>query len=266
MQEQSLNITDIPVVILAGGRGTRLMEETKIVPKPMVTIGGKPIMLHIMRYYASFGFRKFIVCLGYKGHVIKNYFLELMKHNANLHIRTQSGHYEYENKLFSDWEIVLVETGEHALTAYRLSLVRSYITAPCFCLTYGDGLCNADLRQELDFHAAHGKIGTVLAVHPPSRFGKLEIIGNGTVKSFQEKVSLEHDYINGGYFIFQREFLERLSGDTNQSLEAAPLTNLAVDGHLKAYIHNDFWKCMDTMRDREQLETIFESGKAPWIV
>lgn len=266
MKNSPINIADIPVVILAGGRGTRLMEETQVIPKPMVNIGGKPILWHIMKSYSHYGFRKFIVCLGYKGFVIKDYFLDLLKHTSSLKINTRAGSHEYLSESVSDWEISLVETGEHSLTGTRLRLVTDYIDAPHFCLTYGDGLADIPLDREWEYHLGHGKIGTVAAVHPPSRFGTLELNPENQVLSFQEKEPLQHDFINGGYFIFKREFLDRLSATENQSLESEPLTRLARDGQLRAYRHEGFWQCMDTIRDRENLEKIYEGGNAPWMV
>lgn len=256
---------DVPVVILAGGRGTRLMEETQVIPKPMVTIGGKPVLLHIMLSYAHFGFRRFIICLGYKGHLIKEFFLDLPKQMSSLVVFTCDGRSIYERGPVSDWEISLVETGEHTLTGTRVHYVRPYIRAPHFCLTYGDGLSDIPLDKELSFHLAHGRLGTVAAVHPPSRFGKLELARGGRVAAFREKETLSHDYINGGFFIFRREFLDRLSPTANQSLESEPLTRLARDGQLRAFVHDGFWRCMDTLRDRTTLEEIYEHGKAPWV-
>ncbi|MBU0677824.1 MAG: glucose-1-phosphate cytidylyltransferase [Verrucomicrobia bacterium] len=266
MTKQTVTPADVPVVILAGGRGTRLMEETQVIPKPMVSIGGKPIILHIMNHYSSYGFRKFIICLGYKGYVIKDYFLDLLKHTSSLVVHSRSGDYEYHQETVSDWDVSLIETGEHSLTGTRLHHVGGHIDAPVFCLTYGDGLSDIPIDEELRYHLEHGKTGTVAAVHPPSRFGRLDIGADGQVQSFQEKVKLHHDYINGGFFVFNKEFLGRLSSTENESLESEPLTRLAKDGQMQAYLHEGFWKCMDTMRDREDLEKIYESGKAPWII
>lgn len=260
-----MNPSEIPVIILAGGRGTRLMEETTVIPKPMVTIGGKPILWHIMKCYSAYGFRRFIICLGYKGHVIKDYFLDLLKHTASLKIQAASGESEYLAHSVDDWEISLIETGENSLTGTRLQKVSGELDAPLFCLTYGDGLANVALDQLLAFHLEHGRLGTVTAVHPPSRFGTLELDADGSVRSFQEKQPLQHDYINGGFFMFRREFLDRLPNEGNYSLEAEPLVQLARDGQLCAFSHDGFWQCMDTMRDRETLERLFEGGNPPWM-
>jgi glucose-1-phosphate cytidylyltransferase len=256
---------DIPVVILAGGRGTRLMEETQVIPKPMVTVGGKPILWHIMMSYSQYGFRTFVVCLGYKGHVIKDFYLSLLKHTSSVTINSRSGEYQYQADKTPDWEVSLVETGENTLTGSRVKAVERYLEAPHFALTYGDGLCDIDLTSEWRFHLEHQRIGTVTAVHPPSRFGMIEIAGDGGVTSFQEKTPLHHDFINGGYFFFQRAFLDRLPEDGNYSLESDPLTQLARDGQLAAFKHTGFWQCMDTLRDRENLEKLYDSGKAPWV-
>lgn len=250
---------DIPVVILAGGRGTRLMEETSVIPKPMVTIGGKPILLHIMLHYSYYGFRKFVVCLGYKGFVIKDYFRDIHRHTASFRVLTKEQRVEYEPMgEVLDWDIALVETGESSLTARRISLIRDYVDAPVFALTYGDGLSDVNLDTLLDFHLAHRAVGTMTAVHPPSRFGMMEMADNGQVVSFREKEKLHHDYINGGFFFFNRTLFDRLPSGENLSFESEPLTKLAESGQLYAFRHEGFWKCMDTMRDREELEGIYE--------
>lgn len=265
MSKQKMRTQDIPVVIFAGGRGTRLMEETQTLPKPMVTVGGMPILLHIMRHYGLYGFRTFIVCLGYKGHVIKDYFMDLPKHTSSLVVDFRTGRRVYKPADVSKWKVELIETGEHSLTATRLHRVASSLDAEHFCVTYGDGVSNVPLDKELEFHLGHGRIGTVAAVHPPSRFGRLDIARDGQVTSFKEKEHLSHDYINGGFFMFRRKFLDRLSAKQNESLEARPLTELAADGQLCAFKHEGFWMCMDTLRDRELLEDLYARGHAPWI-
>lgn len=254
---------DIPIMILAGGRGTRLMEETREIPKPMVTIGGKPMLLHLMQFYSQFGFRKFIICLGYKGELIKEYFLNVRERMSTVRLHA-GGKVEYEASPAGEWDITLAETGEHSLTATRIQHAAKFVDAPTFGLTYGDGLSDVDLDAELAFHRAHGRLGTMAAVHPPSRFGMMELGPEGKVLAFREKEKLLNDYINGGFFFFQKEFIARLPANENVSLEAEPLTKLAADGELFAYRHEGFWACMDTMRDRENLEKIYETGDAPW--
>ena len=257
-----MNSSEIPVVILAGGRGTRLSEMTREIPKPMVPIGDYPVLLHIMRYYGSYGHRKFVICLGYLGRIIKDYFLEIERNTASLSLH--SGVARYTSSLVADWEIHLVETGAETLTGTRLSRVRDYIDSDHFCLTYGDGVTDVPLDRELEFHLKHGRIGTVAAVHPPARFGNLDIGENSVVRSFAEKQPLQHDYINGGYFIFGRQFLDYVHSHENESLEGRSLTTLAQEGQLAAYRHSGFWQCMDTLRDVDILRELYERGRAPW--
>jgi len=257
--------SDVPVVILAGGLGTRLMEETRTVPKPMVTVGELPIIMHIMKHYSHFGFKKFVICLGYKGYTIKEFFLNYAERTADITIKLNSkeGHV-LSSKLEDDWEISLVETGEHSLTALRLWKARAYLeNSSVFALTYGDGVSNIPLDQVLKFHCNHDKTGTVSAVHPPSRFGLLEFDSADGISAFREKEALINDYINGGFFFFDNRFLETLD-QKNVALESDPLTNLAASGELSAYKHEGFWQCMDTMRDREYLESLYADGNAPW--
>lgn len=263
-KSSTLSVQDIPVVIFAGGRGTRLMEETQLIPKPMVTVGGLPILMHIMRGYSAAGFRHFVICLGYKGHIIKDYFINLPRHTSSVVVDFDRGSHSFQRSDVSHWKVSLIETGEQSLTATRLHRVASQLEAPHFCLTYGDGVSDIPFAEEFKFHLSHGRIGTVAAVHPPSRFGMLDLAPDGKVRAFREKETLKHDYINGGFFIFRREFLDRLS-DENESLEARPLTQLAADGELMSYRHDGFWMCMDTLRDRETLESLFDGGRAPWV-
>lgn len=263
MVTKNYNAADIPVVILAGGRGTRLSEMTHEIPKPMVPIGEYPILLHIMRYYGFYGHRKFVVCLGYLGRLIKDYFLEIERNTSS--ISMHAGQARYSNSLVSDWEIHLVETGADTLTGTRLSRVREYLTGNHFCLTYGDGVSDLPLDEEMDFHFSHGKIGTVAAVHPPARFGNLDIGDNSEVRAFVEKQPLKHDFINGGFFVFQRQFLDYVDSHNNESLEAVSLITLAREGQLAAFRHSGFWQCMDTLRDVDVLRELYEQGRAPWI-
>lgn len=265
MTTEVIKPSDIPVVILAGGRGTRLAEETNLIPKPMVTVGDLPLLYHLIRYYSSFGFTKFVVCLGYKGYVIKDFFLNLPKYTSNLVVSGHGARHEYEHP-DRDWQVHLVETGEGTLTASRLLKASPLLTSPHFALTYGDGLSDIPLDKQLQFHLAHGKMGTVGAVHPPSRFGKLDIRHDGVVDAFREKEHLEREYINGGFFFFKRAFVDRLSPSENQSLEREPLERLAEDGELCAFKHSGFWQCMDTVRDREYLQELYDRGAAPWVV
>jgi glucose-1-phosphate cytidylyltransferase len=253
---------DIPVVILAGGRGTRLSEMTHEIPKPMVPIGEYPMLLHIMRYYSFYGHKKFVICLGYLGSIIKDYFLNIERHTSS--IGMHAGQVQYTNSMVADWEIHLVETGADALTGTRLSRVRDYLTNEHFCLTYGDGLSDLPLDKELAFHLNHRRIGTVAAVHPPARFGSLEIDENNEVRVFEEKQPLKHDYINGGFFIFRKQFLDYVHSDENESLEGESLTSLAREGQLSAFRHSGFWQCMDTLRDVDVLRELYEGGRAPW--
>jgi glucose-1-phosphate cytidylyltransferase len=241
------------------------MEATQLVPKPMVHVGSRPILHHIMACYGTYGFRRFIVCLGYKGHLIEQYFQDVQEQMSDLVVDGGTKSFDHQPTAGARWKVALVDTGEHSLTGTRLVRVTDYLDAPHFCLTYGDGLSNIALDQELAFHLEHGKLGTVAAVHPPSRFGRLYISDDGIVSSFCEKERLHSEYINGGFFIFRREFLSRLDQGQNVSLEVEPLSTLAQDGQLCAFKHEGFWQCMDTMREREYLESLMEGGDAPWV-
>ena len=241
------------------------MEETRTVPKPMVTVGEFPMVMHIMKHYSHFGFRNFVICLGYRGHMIKEYFMNYTRMTADIVIDLKSGRKGIETAApADDWRISLVETGEHSLTALRLWRARSYLEkSDVFALTYGDGVSNIPLDKALEYHSSHDMIGTVSAVHPPSRFGLLQIDNDSVVTSFREKEALTHDYINGGFFFFDNTFLDTLD-QRNLALESEPLTDLADRGQLAGFKHDGFWQCMDTMRDREYLETLYAEGNAPW--
>jgi glucose-1-phosphate cytidylyltransferase len=255
------------VVILCGGMGTRLREETEYKPKPMVEIGGKPILWHIMKTYAHHGHKEFVLCLGYKGNVIRDWFLNYQARNNDFTVELGSGAVAVHGRhAESDWKVTLVETGLRAMTGARLYRVRQYLDGHDFALTYGDGVARIDLGAEAAFHRAHDRIGTLLGVRPQSRFGELVTDGE-RVESFEEKPVLQGPrLINGGYFIFKREFLEYLTPDENLVLEQAPLRQLARDDQLRVFHHDEYWQCLDTYRDFELLNREWDSGQAPWRV
>jgi len=258
-----------PVVILCGGLGTRLREETEIRPKPMVDIGGRPILWHIMQLYAAHGFRRFILCLGYKGHVIKDYFLNYRAYQSDFTIHLNNAKaVEYHTGDDEDhWEVTLVETGDSAQTGARLARAARYITTPSFCLTYGDGLSDLDLQALIRFHRSHGKLGTVTGVRPAGRFGELGVGPSGRATEFNEKPQAVEGMINGGFFVFRRAFLDRYLEDRDDlTLEQEPLQRLARDGELMVYPHRGFWQPMDTYREYRLLNDLWASGKAPWRV
>ena len=252
------------VVILAGGFGTRLSEYTESIPKPMVTIGGRPILWHIMKTYASYGHTDFYLALGYKAEVIKEYFLHYRNLNADFTIDLSNGDIKSYQSDEIDWKITLVQTGIESMTGGRLKRMQAYVGNEPFLLTYGDGISNIDIGKLLKFHRSHGKMVTVSAVHPLARFGELEI-SKDQVTSFQEKPQTTQGWINGGYFVIEPEFFDLIEGD-DIILEKAPLENAAKNGELMAYHHNGFWQCMDTKRDRDSLEKMWLSGNPPWIV
>ena len=251
------------VIILAGGFGTRLSEYTETVPKPMVSVGGRPILWHIMRTYAHFGHKDFYLALGYKAEFIKEYFLNYRSLNSDFTVDLGSGVVEPHQADNSDWRVTLVQTGLDSMTGGRVKRLQSFIGNQPFMLTYGDGVADIDLGALLDFHRSHGKMVTVSAVHPGARFGEREI-DSGRVKSFQEKPQLGQGWINGGYFVMQPEFFDLIAGDAT-ILERDPLEAVAGMGELMAFRHEGFWQCMDTKRDRDYLETIWSSGNVPWM-
>lgn len=255
------------VVILCGGLGTRLREETEFIPKPMIEIGGKPIIWHIMKIYAHYGHREFILCLGYKGEKIKEYFLnyEAMNNDFTIHLGNLNKIDFHSNHLENDWKITLADTGETAMTGSRIKQVEKYITDEEFMVTYGDGLADIDLNKLLEHHYEMGKTGTLTGVHPLSRFGEI-VDDRGIVKEFIEKPQLSQGYINGGFFIFNRKLFDYLSIDDNCILERQPLEKLTQDKQLSIYPHNGFWQCMDTYRDYKYLQEIWQEGKALWKV
>ena len=251
-------------VILAGGLGTRLSEETHLKPKPMVDIGGLPIIYHIMNYIASFGIKNFIICCGYKGYVIKEYFLNFYAHNSNLSINLSDGSFETLDKNSFDWNVTLIDTGLNSMTGGRLARIEKYLDNENFIFTYGDGLSDVDITKLIKFHDDHGKIATVTSVSPPGRFGSLEMGAENTVKSFVEKPTGDGGRINGGYFILKPSVFKYLEGD-NTIWEQEPLRRLAKEKELKAFEHNGNWQAMDTLRDKENLERMWQTGKAFWL-
>lgn len=253
---------NIPLVILCGGLGTRLREETEYKPKPMVEIGGKPILWHIMKYYAHFGFRRFILCLGYKGNVIKEYFLnyEAMSNDFTINLG-KSNHLTYEsNHPEQNFSITLVDTGLTTMTGGRVKRIEKYIDTETFMVTYGDGLSNVNINDLVAFHQEHGKLATLTAARPPSRYGILELTERNQVNQFREKVQTE--WINGGFLIFNRRVFDYL--DSNCILESEPMEKLAAEKKLMAFRHEGFWIGMDTYREYEMLNKMWDKGNAPW--
>ncbi len=259
---------DVPVFVLCGGLGTRLREETEIRPKPMVPIGGRPIVWHIMRSYAQHGFRRFVLCLGYKADVIKSYFLNYASMGSDFTVELKTNQVTVHSiDHDEDWQVTLADTGELTMTGARVArAAKRYLgDAAHFAVTYGDGLTDANLAEGLAYHVAQQRIGTVLGVNPPSRFGELKVEGT-RVQEFAEKPDFAESWINGGYFFFHREFLGYLSTEESCVLEREPLVRLARDGQLSIRPHRGFWACMDTQRDREELQRLWATGQAPWGV
>jgi glucose-1-phosphate cytidylyltransferase len=253
------------VVILAGGLGTRLSEETIIKPKPMVEIGGNPIIWHIMKIYSHFGFNEFIICLGYKGYMIKEYFSNYNLHMSDVTIDIQKNTTEIHQNFSEPWKISLIDTGHNTMTGGRVKKIQPYIGNEPFMLTYGDGISNVNIPELLKFHAKNKKIGTLTAIRPPGRFGVLQIQDDHNVSSFLEKPMGDGGHINGGFFVFGPELFDYLKDDMT-ILERQPLELLAKEGQLNAFKHEGFWYAMDTLRDKNYLEELWATGKAPWKV
>jgi len=255
----------LKVAILAGGVGSRLSEETVSKPKPMVEIGGKPILWHIMRIYATHGFKDFVIALGYMGEYIKRYMVDYCSLNQNLKVQLGSGRVEVEGSHpEEDWTVQLVDTGQETATGGRIKRLAPYLGNETFMLTWGDGVADIDLHRLLEFHRAHKKLATVTAVRPPARFGLIEMDGDKVV-SFSEKPQLGEGWINGAFFVLEPAVFDYVDGDETM-WERAPMERLARDGQLMAYRHESFWQCMDTLRDRKLLQSLWDSGKAPWKV
>lgn len=251
-------------VILAGGMGTRIAEESDNRPKPMIEIGGRPLLWHIMQHYACHGIRDFIICLGYKGHMIKEYFLDYPRFTSDLRINLKSQDCEILGSATEDWIVTLVDTGQSTMTGGRLKRVARLLDGETFCMTYGDGVSDVDITAELAFHKAQGRAATVTAVQPPGRFGVLDIDRSNTVVSFEEKPADEIGWINGGFFVLEPAVISYIDGDPI-SWEREPLIRLAKDGQLNAFKHNGFWQPCDTLRDKRILEDQWAGGKAPWV-
>jgi glucose-1-phosphate cytidylyltransferase len=253
------------VVIFAGGLGTRISEETDVRPKPMVEIGGKPIIWHIMKLYEKFGYNEFIICLGYKGYVIKEYFMNYFLHNSDLTINLEDNNVQFHNTNSEKFKVTLVETGNETKTAGRLKKVKAYIGNEDFMLTYGDGVSDINISELVNFHKAHGKIATVTAVQLDARFGGMDVAESGEVLSFKEKAKEDGKWINGGFFVLKPTVFEYIEGDMDDIMwEDSPLERLSSNDELRAYPHRGFWKCMDALRDKIDLENLWQSGQAKW--
>jgi glucose-1-phosphate cytidylyltransferase len=253
------------VVIFAGGLGTRISEETDVRPKPMVEIGGKPILWHIMKIYSHYGFHEFIICLGYKGYLIKEYFMNYFLHNSDITIELGSNNVEVHGTHTDSFKVTLVDTGQHTKTAGRLQQVKKYIGNEDFMLTYGDGVSDVNITDLLQFHKTHNRIATVTAIQMDARFGGMDLAGNGEVVSFREKAKDESKWINGGFFVLKPAVFDYLKTDmTDMMWEDEPLEKLTTDHQLTAFQHKGFWKCMDALRDKLELETLWQTNQAKW--
>lgn len=254
------------VVILAGGLGTRLSEETTLKPKPMVEISGKPILWHIMKTYSYYGFNDFIICLGYKGFIIKEYFHHYYLHQSDVTINLQDNSIDYLHSYSEPWKITLVDTGLNSLTGTRIKQIKEYTNNETFLLTYGDGVCDIDINVLVNFHKKHGHAATLTAVRPPGRFGTLAISNENEVNSFQEKPIENGGWINGGFFVLGPRIFDFIDDKKNVSWEREPLEKLTQAGELIAYKNSGFWRPMDTLRDKRYLEELIQNRKAPWMV
>lgn len=253
-------------VIFAGGKGSRLAEETTIKPKPMVEIGGRPILWHIMKHYAHYGINEFVICLGYKGHMIKEWFVNYSIYNSDISVNLKNNELHFHNTPQEDWHVTLIDTGEESGTATRLRRIKAYVhDDENFMLTYGDGVGDVDLKQLYTFHKAHGKTATVTAVQPEGRFGALAIDDDGTVNEFAEKLDGKKSWVNGGFFLLNRDVFNYIP-NRDVMWEQEPLYHLSGKRELIAYRHYGFWKPMDTMRDKERLEELWRGGSPPWKV
>ncbi|QVW34103.1 glucose-1-phosphate cytidylyltransferase [Geobacter sulfurreducens] len=253
------------VVILAGGMGTRISEETSVRPKPMVEIGGKPMLWHIMKIYSHFGFNDFVICLGFKGYMIKEYFSNYFLHMSDVTFDMANNSMEVHQNYAEPWRVTLVDTGAESMTGGRIRRVASYLGNETFMLTYGDGLANVDIHRLLEFHRNHGHAATVTSTQPTGRFGAMSIGANNSVASFQEKPAGDGSWINGGFFVLEPSVVDRIASDATV-FEREPLESLARDGELYAFKHSGFWQPMDTLRDKILLEELWNGGNAPWKI
>ena len=251
-------------VILAGGFGTRISEESHLKPKPMIEIGGKPILWHLMKIYSHYGINDFIICLGYKGYVIKEYFANYFLHMSDVTFDMENNRMEVHEKNAEPWRVTLVDTGADTLTGGRLKRVKDYIGDETFCFTYGDGLADINIAELIEFHRAQGKAATVTAIQPPGRYGALNIQGNA-VHNFQEKPAGDGAWINGGFFVLEPKIFDYIDGDQT-GWESTPLQQLAAENQLSAYQHSGFWQAMDTLRDKTHLEELWSNSSSPWKV
>ena len=252
------------VVLLAGGLGTRISEESHLKPKPMIEIGGMPILWHIMKEYSHYGFNDFVICAGYKQHIIKQYFYDYYLHRSDITFDfTSNNKMIVHNNVAEPWKVTIVDTGLNTMTGGRVKRVRDYIGDETFMLTYGDGVCDIDIKKLVEFHKSHGKIATMTAINVRQRFGVLDIDGDGKVNSFREKSDDDGSVINGGYMVLEPKIFDYIEGDSTV-FEKAPLETMAKMGELMAYRHDGYWQCMDTKRDMENLENLWNSNNAPW--
>lgn len=251
-------------VLLAGGLGTRISEESNLKPKPMIEIGGKPILWHIMKIYSAHGVNDFVICCGYKAYVIKEYFANYFIHNSDITFDVKSNKMEIHQNTAEPWKVTVVDTGEQTMTGGRLKRVAKYIGNEDFCFTYGDGVSDINIRESIEFHKSHGKMATITAVQPPGRYGALKMDGT-KVESFLEKPKGDGGYINGGFFVLNSKVIEYIKEDAT-IWEKEPMEKIAEQGQMQAFVHQGFWQPMDTLRDKNHLEELWSSGKAPWKV
>lgn len=253
------------VVILAGGMGTRLSEETVSIPKPMIEIGGKPILWHIMKIYSSFGYNDFIICLGYKGYMVKEYFSHYFLHMNDITINMANSEVETHTKFSEPWKVTLVDTGQNTMTGGRLKRVEKYVGQETFMMTYGDGVGNVNIKELVAAHKKNNKLATITAVQPTGRFGALDLHDNNMVRAFYEKPIGDRTWVNGGFFVLEPQVFKYIKDDST-TWEKDPLEKLGQDNQMVAFKHSGFWKPMDTMRDKSELEIMWQSGKAPWKI